>query len=121
MRLQIRTSADGNHETADSGIRERTVRATKLRAPLLDAKAGLRRRRLPFLERGGVYWGAPPDDATAIGEFERMRREAGPAFIAFGWPSFWWLEHYPRFAARLRETFPCVLENERLVVFDLRG
>jgi hypothetical protein len=82
---------------------------------------GQPRRRFPFLERGGVYWGTPPDDATAIDELERMRHEAGPAFIAFGWPSFWWLEHYPRFAAHLRDTFPCVLRNDRLVVFDLRG
>lgn len=85
------------------------------------ADFGLPRRRLPFLERDGVYWGAPEDDATALRELERMRREAAPGFIAFGWPSFWWLEHYPRFAAHLREAFPCVLQNERLVVFDLRG
>jgi hypothetical protein len=85
------------------------------------ADFGLPRRRLPFLERGGVYWGAPPDDATAIRELERLRRETGPAFIAFGWPSFWWLRHYPRFAAHLRNACPCVLENDRLVVFDLRG
>lgn len=85
------------------------------------ADFALPRRRLPFLERDGVYWGAPPDDATAIDELERMRRDADPAFIAFGWPSFWWLEHYPRFAAHLREAFPRVLENDRLVVFDLRG
>ena len=82
---------------------------------------GLPRRRLPFLERGGVYWGAPADDDTALRELERVRRETGPGFIAFGWPSFWWLEHYPRFAAHLRQAFPCVLRNDRLVVFDLRG
>ena len=85
------------------------------------ADFALPRRRLPFLEKGGVYWGAPPDDATALAELERMRREEAPAFLAFGWPSFWWLDFYPRLAAHLRESFPCVLENDRLVVFDLRG
>jgi hypothetical protein len=54
----------------------------------------LGRRVLPFLERDGQYWGAPPDDATAVAELERLRR-AGAAFIAFAWPSFWWLDHYP--------------------------
>lgn len=79
------------------------------------------RRCLPFLERDGLYWGAPPDDRTAIHELERMRRERGAHFIAFGWPAFWWLEYYAEFRAHLRERFRCVLQNERLVVFDLRA
>src|SRR5262249_55270180 len=32
------------------------------------------RRPVPFLERDGEYWGPPPDDATALREFERLRR-----------------------------------------------
>jgi hypothetical protein len=83
--------------------------------------AGATRRRVPFLERGGQYWGAPPDDRTAIDELERLRRETRASHIAFGWPSFWWLEHYAEFGAHLRTRFRCVLENERLVVFDLRS
>lgn len=83
------------------------------------ADFGRGRRRLPFLERGGVYWGAPPDDATAIAELERMRREHGARFIAFGWPSFWWLEHYREFGASLSARFRRVVDNERLAVFDL--
>lgn len=79
------------------------------------------RRALPFLERDGVYWGAPPDDATAVSELERMRRERGANFIAFGWPCFWWLEHYAALAAHLHARYECVLNNRRLVVFDLRG
>lgn len=79
------------------------------------------RRALPFLERDGAYWGAPPDGATAVGELERMRRERGAGFIAFGWPCFWWLEHYTALAAHLRERYDCVLDNRRLVVFDLHG
>lgn len=78
------------------------------------------RRALPFTEREGAYWGAPPDGETAVRELERMRRERGASFIAFGWPSFWWLEHYGELAAHLRARYDCVLENRRLVVFDLR-
>ena len=55
-----------------------------------------------------------------VRELERMRRECGAGFIAFGWPSFWWLEHYAALDAHLRTRYECVLENRRLVVFDLR-
>ncbi len=77
------------------------------------------RPTLPFLERDGKYWGAPPDDATAIAELERLRAERGARFVAFGWPAFWWLEHYAGFAAHLRARYARRLESERLVVFDL--
>ena len=79
------------------------------------------RRQLPFLEKNGQYWGPPADDETAISELQRMRREYGASFIAFGWPAFWWLDHYREFAAFLRANFRCALENERLVVFELRS
>ncbi|HXG09843.1 MAG TPA: glycosyltransferase family A protein [Gemmataceae bacterium] len=76
-------------------------------------------RAIPFLQRGGQYWGPPPDDETAIRELERLRR-AGARFLAFAWPAFWWLEHYTGFHRHLRSHYPRLLENERLLVFDLR-
>jgi hypothetical protein len=81
---------------------------------------GAGRRRLPFLERGGQYWGAPADAGTAILELERMRSEQGANFIAFGWPSFWWLDYYKQLHAYLRANFRCTLDTQRLIVFDLR-
>ena len=72
----------------------------------------------PFLERRGEYWGAPPDDASAIGELERLRR-AGARAIVFTWPSFWWLDYYSELHAYLRSRFCCLAENERLIAFDL--
>lgn len=78
------------------------------------------RRCLPFLERNGEYWGAPADDETAVREFERLRT-LGARFIVFGWPAFWWLDHYAGLSQHLRSRFPCVLDNERLIVFDLRA
>jgi hypothetical protein len=78
------------------------------------------RWRVPFLEREGEYWGTPSDDATAVQEFERLRRE-GADFMVFGWPAFWWLDYYSGLHSHLRTSFDCVLENERLIVFDLRG
>lgn len=77
------------------------------------------RRRIPFLERDGVYWGPPPDDAIAIRELERLRR-IGANFMVFGWPAFWWLVYYSELHHYLCSGFRCVLHNNRLVVFDLR-
>ena len=77
------------------------------------------RRALPFIERKGLYAGSPPDDATAIRELERQR-QSGAHFIVFAWQAFWWLEYFSVFHTDLRSSFRCVLENERLVVFDLR-
>lgn len=75
---------------------------------------------MPFVERDGQYWGPPLDDADAIREFERLR-QLGARFIVFGWQAFWWLDHYTEFARYLRERFHCVLENDRLVAFDVRS
>lgn len=77
-------------------------------------------RVVPFLEKNGAYWGPPADDETAWQELQRLRA-GGVSHIAFAWPSFWWLQHYETFAQRLRATFPCVLQNERLVVFKLNS
>ncbi len=77
------------------------------------------RLAIPFLERDGTYWGPPPDDETAIRELERLR-QSGANFIVFAWPAFWWLDYYSGFHRYLRSRFPCILENDRLVVFALR-
>jgi SAM-dependent methyltransferase len=77
------------------------------------------RRAYPFLERNGDYWGPPQDDATAVRECERLRK-AGANFMVFAWPAFWWLDHYTGLRDHLRANYPCVLENDRLIIFDLR-
>lgn len=77
------------------------------------------RRRIPFIERDGQYWGVPPDDATAISELDRLRR-SGASFIVFGWPAFWWFDYYTEFHKYLRSKFTCILENSRLITFDLQ-
>jgi O-methyltransferase len=77
------------------------------------------RRAIPFLQRDGQYSGPPPDDATAIHELERLRG-SGVAAIIFSWPAFWWLDYYHEFSAHLRYGYHCMLQNERLVAFELR-
>jgi SAM-dependent methyltransferase len=76
------------------------------------------RQALPFLEKQGRYWGPPPDDATAIQELERLRRQGARA-VVFVWSAFWWLEHYRQFARHLRKTYPCLRDNEYAVAFSL--
>jgi glycosyltransferase involved in cell wall biosynthesis len=73
---------------------------------------------IPFLERYGKYWGSPPNDEVAIRELERLR-QSGAKFMVFAWPAFWWLEHYASLHRYMRNNYPCVMENERVVVFDL--
>lgn len=76
------------------------------------------RRVIPFTERDGEYFGPPSDAEAGIEEVERQRR-AGACFIVFAWPAFWWLDHYAGMADHLRGNYPCLLENERLLIFDM--
>jgi glycosyltransferase involved in cell wall biosynthesis len=76
------------------------------------------RQRIPFLEKDGQYWGYPVDDGQAVAELERLRI-SGAAYIIFTWHTRWWLDEYPAFREHLQSKFPCDLENERLVVFNL--
>jgi SAM-dependent methyltransferase len=76
-------------------------------------------RALPFLEHQGQYWGPPQDDATATRELERLRA-GGAGHLVIAWPAFWWLSYYREFANHVTRHFRRVLENDRLVIFDLR-
>jgi glycosyltransferase involved in cell wall biosynthesis len=82
----------------------------------LEPRSG--RRVIPFLEHDGQYWGEPEDDQHAIDELERLRRE-GARFLVLAWPSFCWLDDYPRFIEHLNNSYGCVLDNERLRIFAL--
>jgi hypothetical protein len=70
----------------------------------------------PFLQRGGVYDGPPEDSRAAIAEL-KSKIAAGADTIAFGWPAFWWIEHYGEFASYVREHFYETLHNQRWVIF----
>ncbi|MBW4459959.1 MAG: glycosyltransferase [Nodosilinea sp. WJT8-NPBG4] len=73
---------------------------------------------IPFLERDGCYWGAPPNDAIAIQELERMR-ESGTKFMVIAWPAFWWLDYYSGFREYIYSKFRQLFSNSRIVVFEL--
>ncbi len=79
------------------------------------------RKPIPFFASDGKPpVSAPVDDAAAVEEVERLRR-SGAGFVVFTWPAFGWLERYPGLHEHLRSTASCPVENDRLVVFDLRG
>jgi hypothetical protein len=78
------------------------------------------RRRFHFPERDGHYGGPPADDRAALDELERLQRR-GATHLVVGWPAYWWLHQYLGLHDQLRSRHRCVLENERLIVFELRG
>jgi hypothetical protein len=75
---------------------------------------------LPFLVRDGKYFGSPADSREAITELERLR-SSGAAFIVFAWTAFWWLDTYPEFLSHIWTHYPCRLQNERIIIFELRA
>ena len=77
------------------------------------------RRIRPFLEHQGMYWGSPTDDAHALQELQRMRRE-GVEYLVFAWPAFWWLEHYDAFRREVEARFPMLANTTRFKIFDVR-
>lgn len=77
------------------------------------------RQAIPFLERHGGYYGPPPDDATAMSELERIR-QTGADFFVVAWMAFWWRENYGAFFEHMSSHFRLLLDNEWLLVFDLR-
>jgi hypothetical protein len=76
-------------------------------------------KALPFLERGGKYWGEPEDDNTAIRELIRMRK-SGASLIVFPWHSFWYLDYYSSFNEYLHHYYICVINNDHFIAYDLR-
>jgi len=74
---------------------------------------------IPFPERDGAYAGPPNDDRAATREIERLRG-SGAHFMALAWPAFWWMQHYREMNRYVSERFPCLFQNHRVMVFDLR-
>jgi FkbM family methyltransferase len=78
------------------------------------------RTRVPFLEKDGTYFGPPATDEDAVSELDSARR-AGATHLAVLWPAFWFFDTYPRWAQQLRTDHRCLVDNERIAVFALRG
>jgi hypothetical protein len=72
-----------------------------------------------LLQSDEQYSGPAADDETAIRAVEQLR-QAGAGYLVVAWPAFWWLNYYSGTHKHLRSRFRCLLENEHLIVFDLR-
>jgi len=77
---------------------------------------GIGRRVVPFLEKEGP----PVNEEVAIQELEKLKN-AGARFMVFWWSDFWWLNHYQGLNRHLRSKYRCGLDNEALIIFDLRA
>jgi len=77
------------------------------------------RQVLPFPERDGRYGGRPEDDKSAVEELHRLRR-LGASHMVFAWTAFWWLDWYTGLSRYVRGHFPCLLQNDRIMAFDLQ-
>jgi hypothetical protein len=87
--------------------------------PGLGDKFAAGRRWRYFPDSAGLYGGNPADDKTALQQLEEATERADARFLVLGWPSFWWLEHYPTFIAHVERKHRCVLRNDNLIVWAL--
>jgi exopolysaccharide biosynthesis predicted pyruvyltransferase EpsI len=74
---------------------------------------------IPFIPNKDQYGGPATDDDHAMQELEQLRH-AGACYIAFVWTAFWWLKYYDKFHNYIRTNFRCVIQNDTLILFDLR-
>lgn len=73
----------------------------------------------PLIGGPGRDRGVPATDAQAIEALERLRR-TDVTTLAISSSTWWFLDRFPEFAAHVRERYPVLLSDERLLVFDLR-
>jgi glycosyltransferase involved in cell wall biosynthesis len=76
------------------------------------------RHVISFTANAGEDNGPPADDQAAIAQLEIHRRR-GVKYLILWWTSFWWLDHYQAFRRHLFSRFPCVLQNDRVIVFEI--
>lgn len=72
---------------------------------------------IPFVERNGIYWGAPGSAEEAIEEIQRQLQR-GVKFFIIAWPMFWMLKLYPVFSNYLNERFELRHESEAAQIFE---
>ena len=85
-----------------------------------DAAAAFGSRNVrPFLTQDGCDWGPPANSTEAIAALESIRRSSID-YLAFGWPSFWWLDEYRKFFEHLEQAATCLLRNDVVVIYSLR-
>ena len=78
------------------------------------------RQLVSLQEHNGQDRNLPVDAGQAIARLARLRAsEATMLVVAF--TGFWWLDSYPELFVHLRTRHRCLVDNDHLLVFDLRG
>jgi hypothetical protein len=78
-----------------------------------------RRRAVRYIERDGMSWGPPENDAQAIAELER-HRDCGAHAIVFCAQTWWYLDHYRELRRHLDARYPLAASNRWYRIYDLR-
>lgn len=73
-----------------------------------------------FLAVADDAWARPADEGQAIEGIERLREAGSIRIAAFGWSLFRWLAHHRRLGEHLRGRYQVLIEDDRLICFDLR-
>lgn len=76
------------------------------------------RLAIPFGDTEGLYTSLSPDDETAIHVFEQQRA-AGASYAVLYSTAFWWWEQLAEFRMHVRAKYPCLLNSDHLIIFDL--
>ena len=66
------------------------------------------------------FAGPPASDDEAIARVEQLKG-GGCRFLVFAAPSAWWLSHYTGLHQYLASHFKCLINNQRITVFDLQA
>jgi SAM-dependent methyltransferase len=74
---------------------------------------------LPFIERGGVFWGMPASSDEAITEVLRIQ-QMGVDAIAFAWNSWWLFTTYPALREHLSSSYRGIRKNDVVEMWDLK-
>lgn len=77
------------------------------------------RRRVPFIERDGQFWGVPESSEQAVLALRRQRDE-GLQMLLFAPSCDWWLQCYPGLHEELHSRHRRVPCGGSLLAFDLR-
>jgi hypothetical protein len=72
-----------------------------------------------LVERAGEDWGPPAGDEEALRELAQAV-DTGADYLALWWTCWWWRDAYPRFIEALDTRFTRVVDDDALVVYDLR-
>lgn len=76
------------------------------------------RRRVPFIEREGQFWGAPENEEQAVRALRRQR-DQGLQIILFSASCAWWLQHYPALNEELRTRHRALPSSGRFLAYAL--